>query len=317
METDPMRIGLILPTMGPHASPEAVDAAAAAAVRLGWSSVWVTDHLLVARGDEADTYGRILEALTTLAWVAGRHPGVRLGTSAVIPAMRDAPQLAKELATIDVLSSGRLIVAVGVGDRSDEPEWSNLGKADRMGLRGAYLDEAIALWRHLWAGRVEPFHGRFHQLESFVFDPLPTQGAALPIWSGGRSEAALNRAATLSDGYHASQTGPDDLRERWPVVLEKSRAAGRPRPTLSVRSRVRFDAPAGSVYSLHASTRAMVDDLLAFDQIGVDELVVVFDRPPTGRTVEAEMERFETQVVAEYRTARRELDEATRESYSM
>ena len=312
-----MRIGLILPTMGPNASPEVVDAAAGSAVRLGWSSLWVTDHLLVGRGDEADSYGRILEALTTLAWVGSRHAGVRLGTSAVIPAMRDAPQLAKELATIDVLSGGRLTVAVGVGDRSDEPEWSNLGKADRMGLRGAYLDEAIALWRHLWSGRAEPFRGRFHRLESFVFDPLPQQGAALPIWSGGRSEAALNRAATLCDGYHASQTGPGDLEQRWPVVLERARAAGRPRPTLSVRSRVRFDSPAGSVFSLHGPPRAMVDDLLAFDRIGVDELVVVFDRTPTGQTIEAEMERFETEVVGPYRTARRELDEATRETFSM
>jgi alkanesulfonate monooxygenase SsuD/methylene tetrahydromethanopterin reductase-like flavin-dependent oxidoreductase (luciferase family) len=311
-----MRFGLILPTMGRPATPAAVDRAAGEASRLGWSSVWVTDHMLVARGDEADTYGSILEALTTLAWVAGRHAGLRIGTSAVIPAMRDAPQLAKELATIDALSDGRLIVAAGVGDRSDEPEWANLGKTDRLAVRGAYLDESIALWRHLWAGRTEPFEGRFHRLDSFVFDPLPPQGAALPIWTGGRSDAAVARAGTLADGYHASQTGPADLRNRWPAVLERARSAGRPRPTLSVRSRVRFDAPAGAVYSLHGTARAMIDELLAFDEIGVDELVVVFESTAQG-AIESAMQRFQREVVEPYLLSRRELDDAVRESYSM
>lgn len=311
-----MRFGLVLPTMGRPATAEAVDAAAGEAKRLGWSSVWATDHLLVGRAEEADTYGSILEALTTLAWVAGRHDELRIGTSAVVPAMRDAPQLAKELATLDTLSGGRLIVAAGVGDRSDAPEWANLGKADRLAVRGAYLDETIALWRHLWAGRTEPFAGRFHRLESFVFEPLPPQGARLPIWSGGRSDAAVTRAATLSDGYHASQTGPADLRERWPVLLDRARAAGRPRPTLSLRSRVRFDAGVGPVYSLHGAPRAMVEQLLELDAIGVDELVVVFESRE-GARIEAEMRRFDGEVIAPYREARREQDEATRETYSM
>jgi alkanesulfonate monooxygenase SsuD/methylene tetrahydromethanopterin reductase-like flavin-dependent oxidoreductase (luciferase family) len=311
-----MRFGLILPTMGRPASVAAVDEAAGEATRLGWTSVWATDHLLVARADEADTYGSILEALTTLAWVAGRHAGLRIGTSAVVPAMRDAPQLAKELATLDLLSDGRLIVAAGVGDRSDEPEWANLGKADRLAVRGAYLDESIALWRHLWAGRSEPFEGRFHRLDSFVFAPLPPQGSRLPIWCGGRSDAAVTRAATLCDGYHASQTGPADLRERWPVVLERSRAAGRGRPHLSVRARVRFDAGPGPVYSLHGTARSMVEELLAFDELGVDELILVFEPSSASGVVEA-MRRFDADVVTPYREARHELDAAARETYSM
>lgn len=312
-----MRIGLILPTMGPSASPAALDEAAAEAAALGWSSVWVTDHMLVARAAEASTYGPILEALTTLAWVGGRQPTLTLGTSVVVPAMRDAPQLAKELATIDVLSGGRLIVGVGVGDRADEVEWANLGKAERMSVRGAYLDETIALWRHLWSGRQDPFEGRFHRLDSFVFEPLPVQGARLRIWSGGRSAAAVARVATLTDGYHASQTGPADLRQRWPAIVAGARAAGRPLPALSVRSRVRFDAPAGPVYSLHGSSRAMVDELLALDEVGVDELVVVFEAASTPADHSRLMRRFDAEVVQAYRTARREADETVRETYSM
>lgn len=308
-----MRIGLILPTKGDGAGPEGVNAGAETAGRLGWSSVWVTDHMLVPPGDEAAEYGWILEALTTLAWVGGRHPSLRLGTSVVVPAMRDAVQLAKELATIDHLTGGRLIVGVGVGDEGDITEYTNLGKADRFRVRGAYLDETIALWRHLWSGSTEPFDGRFHQLRDYVFQPVPPQAAALPIWSGGRSARAVTRAATLTDGYHASQTGPADLRERWPALLEQRASTGRPRPTLSIRTRVKFGAPAGSVYSLVGTPRAMIGELLSFDALGVDDLIVVLEgvRPDD---IVAAAERFDREVVRPYRAERAAAGEVPREN---
>lgn len=311
-----MRFGLVLPSKGEGAVPEGVDAAAETARFLGWSSVWTTDHMFVPPGPEADEYGWILECLTTLAWIGGRHADLRLGTSVVVPAMRDAPQLAKELATIDVLTGGRLIVGVGVGDRSDTPEWENLGKADRMAVRGAYVDEAIALWRHLWSGRNEPFEGRFHRLRSYTFQPLPVQGERLPIWTGGRSARALERAARLADGYHASQTSPTDLAGRLPRLLESVRLAGRPRPAISVRARVRFDQPRTSIYSLCGAPRAMVADLLAFHELGVDELIVVFEavRPEEIRTA---MLRFQRDVIDAYRRAIEEREAAVREQYSM
>lgn len=311
-----MRIGLILPSMGDGAGPDSLDAAAEIARELGWASLWTTDHMLVPQGDEAVEYGWIMECLTTLAWVGGRHPDLRIGTSVIIPAMRDAPQLAKELATIDVLTGGRLTVGVGVGDRTDLPEWSNLGRADRMEVRGAYLDESIALWRHLWGGRTDPFEGRFHQLRDFTFRPLPVQGEHVPIWSGGRSDRAVVRAATLADGYHASQTGPSDLRARLPRMSEAARAAGRPRPAISIRSRVRFDRPAGPTYTLCGSARSMIADLLAFDELGVSELVVVFGvTGPDELRVAAQ--RFEHEVVVPYRSAKQELADAIREQHTM
>lgn len=311
-----MDFGLVLPTLGRGAGPDGLDAAAEAADRLGWSSVWVTDHMLVGRGDEAEEYGWILEALTSLAWVGARHPGLRLGTSVIIPAMRDAPQLAKEIATIDHLTGGRLTVGVGVGDRGDSPEWRNLGKLERMSVRGAYLDETIALWRHLWSGSTEPFLGAFHRLESFVFAPLPAQGARLPIWSGGRSDRAIVRAATLADGYHASQTGPEDLRTRLPGLFEKSRAAGRPRPNISIRARVRFGEPHGKSYALAGSARDMIADLDAFDRLGVDHLIVVLG-VASADEVAASVQRFDREVVEPWREGARERAEALREQYSM
>lgn len=295
-----LRIGLVLPSKGRGTGPEVLDAGAAVARQLGWASVWVTDHLLVPSGPEADEYGTILEALTALTYVAARHDDLRVGVSAIVPAMRDAPLLAKQIATLDVLSGGRVTIAVGVGDRDDLPEYANLGKADRFTSRGAYVDEAIALWRHLWSGSTAPFRGRFHELADFTFLPLPPQGADLPIWCGGRSERALQRAARLADGYHAAQTGPQDLVERLPLLAELATAAGRPLPTVSVRTRVKFDHGPIGVYSLHGDTAAMARELLAFYDAGVEELIVVFDAVAPDEMV-AQARRFDAEVVQPFR----------------
>lgn len=296
-----LRFGLVLANKGPGASAETLDAGAETVRRLGWHSVWVTDHLLVPRGPEAAEYGSMLEALTALTYVGARHPGIVLGTSVIVPAMRDAPLLAKQLATLDVLTGGRLVVGVGASDRGDAQEYANLGKSDRFARRGAYLDEAVALWRHLWAGRTEPFTGEFHTLTDFVFEPLPVQGAAIPIWCGGRSERALVRTATIADGYHAAQTGPADLRARIPRLVELTEQRGRPLPLLSVRVRVKFDQGPGSVYTLHGTAQQMVDEVLSFAEVGAEELILVFDAT-TPEEIVAAVERFHETVILPFRS---------------
>lgn len=300
-----MKLGLILPTIGRGAGPESLDAAAETAARLGWNSVWATDHLLVPAGPEADEYGWALEATSALTWVAARAPNLRVGFSVLIPAMRDAPLLAKQLATIDVLTGGRLTVGVGVSDKADLPEYENLGKGDRFSHRGAYVDEAIALWRHLWSGRTDPFEGAFNHLHDFNFQPLPTQGEAIPIWAGGRSDRALRRAASLCDGYHAAQTGPADVYAKLPKLRAEAEAAGRDPVPVSVRVRVRFDQGPLAVYSLHGDADAMAAEVVAFAETAVDELVVVF-KETAPEPLSRLMERFDAEV---YRPA---LARATR-----
>ncbi len=214
-----MDFGLCLPNFPDGASAEGIEAAADVAERLGWSTVWTTDHVLVPHAD-AGEYGRIYEAILTLAWVGARHPRIRLGTSVIVVPQRNAVVLAKELATLDSLSGGRVIAGVGIG--WNEPEFANLAVADRFHVRGAYLDETIRLWRHLWSGATEPFRGRFHTIEDFVFGPLPVQ-APLPIVIGGRAEPALRRAGTLADGYHSSATGPAGYAKRLDGHLGRGR----------------------------------------------------------------------------------------------
>ncbi len=290
-----MRLGLILPTIGAGAGAEHLDAAAGTAARLGWSGVYATDHLMVPAGPEADEYGWVLEATTALTWVAARYDSLRVGFSVIIPAMRDAPLLAKQLATIDHLTGGRLTVGVGSSESHDLPEYENLGKAERFTKRGAYLDETIALWRHLWSGSKEPFDGDFHRLRDFTFDPLPPQGAELPLWCGGRADRILRRAAVLCNGYHAAQLNAEQVAERIPKLRAFAEEAGRPMPTISVRVRVRLDADPIEKYSLHGSPQRIVPEVVDFARVGVDELVLVFrERDPAD--LAAAMERFDAEV---------------------
>lgn len=289
-----MEFGVCLP-FGPGASIEAIEAAAETAERLGWSDVWVTDHLLVDLEDTAD-YGWITEAVTTLAYLAGRTSRVRLGASVLIVPMRNAVLLAKELATIDTASRGRLIAGVGVG--WSEREFATLGAADRFHARGAYTEETVALWRHLWSGSQEPFRGRFHTIENACFEPLPPQGAALPIWFGGRHPKALERIGRLADAYHSSATSPAAYAPRIPIIRAAAEAAGRAMPRLTARVRVRLgERPedADRSYAMRGSASDIAGEIAGFASLGVDHLALSFaERDPEG--LAHTMERFRAEV---------------------
>jgi probable F420-dependent oxidoreductase len=264
-----------------------MEAAAEVAERLGWSTVWTTDHLLVAQED-ADDYGRIYEAILSLAWIGAKYSRIRLGTSVVVVPYRNAVILAKELATLDSLSEGRLVAGVGVG--WSQPEFENIGVADRFHVRGAYLDETIGLWRHLWSGSSEPFHGRFHAIDDFVFAPLPHQGG-VPIVVGGRAEAALRRAGTLGDWYQSSATSAARYADRVPIIRAAAAAAGRPMPTLSVRAYTEFGDATNSWYAIRGTPEEMAAEVRAFEALGVSHLAVWFQATDPNE-VTALAERF-------------------------
>ena len=287
-----MKFGLTLRNTGAGSSAEAIEAGAETAERLGWETVWTTDHVLVPQSAAAE-YGRTFEAIETLAWVGARHRHLKLGTSVIVVPQRNAVLLAKELATLDVLSEGRLIVGVGVG--WNETEFANLGASDRFHRRGAYLDETIRLWRHLWSGSTEPFHGRFHTFDDFTFAPLPAQ-PNLPIVIGGRAEPALRRVGALADGYHSSATSPATYAARLPVIADAAAAVGRPMPSLSARVRVRFGETADAAYAMHGSPDEIAAEIRAWAGIGVEHLALTFPATdPAG--IVAQSERFATEVL--------------------
>ncbi len=210
-------LGVILPNFGSGATPAGVLQVAEAAERLGYDSVWTTEHLLV--GPEAvDPYGFVLDSLTTLAWLAGLTQRVGLGTSIVILPMHHPIRLAKETATIQELAGGRLKLGIGIGWHEDEFRFFGVPFADR----GRRADEAIAVLRALWSGADE-FHGRYWSFEGATAGPLPEPPPE--IWIGGRS---LRRATRLGDVWHPTRITPDEIRdvkERHPDLRIVPRAA--------------------------------------------------------------------------------------------
>jgi probable F420-dependent oxidoreductase len=287
-----MDYGICLPNFPDGSSREGIEAAVEVAVRLGWSTVWTTDHVLVNHASAAG-YGRIYEAILTLAWVGARHHAVKLGTSVIVVPPRDAVTLAKEIATLDALTGGRVIAGVGVG--WNEPEFANMGHGERFRVRGAYLDETIRLWRHLWSGSSEPFHGRFHALDDFVFGPLPDQGASLPIYIGGRAEPALRRVGRLADGYHSSATNPARYGARLPIIRAAADEAGRPMPALTARVPVQQDRIDETYYAMRGSPDEIAAEVRAFADLGVTHLALWFVDPDPERVVAA-AERFRAEV---------------------
>jgi probable F420-dependent oxidoreductase len=285
--------GIILPTMLAGASTEGIVAAAEVAERLGWSTAWTTDHVLVPGSTPGD-YARIHEAIVTLGYVAGRHSRLRLGTSVIVVPQRNAIILAKELATLDALSGGRVIAGIGVG--WNRREFDNLGMGDRFPVRGRYVEETIALWRHLWSGSSAPFRGRFHAFDDFAFGPLPPQGAALPIVIGGSSEAAIRRAGRLADGFHAGFGTADALRAIRTVLADAAAGVGRPTPALSVRATVRFDDPSPGVERLRGTPERMAIQVRELADLGVSHMAVAFAETDPASVVNA-AERFAREVI--------------------
>lgn len=293
-----MDFGLILPGYRQGATVESIDAAADAAGRLGWHSIFTTDHLLVEPSERTKDYYNVFDAVVTLAHIAARQPSLRVGVSVIVVPMRNAVVLAKELATIDALSGGRLIVGTGVG--WNQTEYGNVGAADRWHKRGAYLDEAIDLWRHLWGGNQGPFEGRFHKFDEVRFGPLPAQGDAVPVWIGGRDERALRRAGHRGDGYHSTAVGPAQLAVRLPIVQAAAEEAGRPAPTISARVRVSFGAHEAPYYQMAGTAEQMINEVRAFEELGVSHLAVDFVETNPARSVEL-IERFDGEVASAFR----------------
>jgi probable F420-dependent oxidoreductase len=191
-----MKYGVCLPNYGEISSTEIIARIALESEKLGYDSLWATDHVLMQRNSNTP-YERIFESITTLAYLAGITSRVRLGISSLIVAMRNPIVVAKQLATVDNLSKGRVLLAVGAG--WNETEFSFLG-AD-FHRRGKILNESIKLIRSLWNGN-DSFNGKYikqHYINA-VFEPRPVSN--LEVWVGGVSKAAMIRAVKIGDAWH-------------------------------------------------------------------------------------------------------------------
>jgi probable F420-dependent oxidoreductase len=275
--------------------------AARRADELGYDSVWVNDHVLVP--SRITRYGRIFEALSTLAWVAAHTDRARIGTSVLILPQRETILAAKQLATIDVLSGGRLIVGLAVGYVAEEYHY--LGAPFER--RGALIEQQIAAMRALWSG-AGSFHGDSIAFEDARFGPTPLAGKRLPIWLGGHSPPALRRAARLADAWHAAHLDAAALGRKRADLLALA-GGRRVETTLKLRlflarrpGERRGPVPNELPGDIElVGTSAQVRDRIAeYDESGLDELVVTLPHEDVGGLYWA-METFAAEVAASFR----------------
>jgi alkanesulfonate monooxygenase SsuD/methylene tetrahydromethanopterin reductase-like flavin-dependent oxidoreductase (luciferase family) len=196
------KYGLVVPTYQPildagRTAPELV-ASAVEAERLGLDSVWVGDTLARAP----------IDALTILGAFAARTSRVTLGTSALLPALRNPVLTANQLLSLDLLSSGRLTLAVGAGFTGrSEPEFEIAGVP--WAQRRARLDDIVALWRHIWSG-ADSFHGEVLHYDALPVFPEPTHPGGPSVWLAAFTPAALERVGRLYDGWLPYPPDPAD-----------------------------------------------------------------------------------------------------------
>ena len=275
-----MKLGVCLPHYGrPIEVPRMLEVARRADER-GLDSVWVTDHVIVP--DQASVIYRehMLDPLAVLPWLASVTSRVTLGTSVVILPYRSPIPVAKLLASVDVLSGGRLVVGAAIG-------WLE-GEFDALGVpfkeRVSRSEEALELFRALWTDPHPELVTRHHHLHDVTFSPMPLQKPRPPLYVGGNSEGALRRVARLGDGWHATATTHDAFRQGVETLRRFWKEAGREgEPALSLRIPILVDGvhrPAVDMalirgrHVIAGSPVRIVEELRGYQALGCEHIAL-------------------------------------------
>jgi len=290
-----VRFGFYLPTRGRTAEPHAIEAMVAHGEALGFSSVVVADHLVFpvtihsrypyTVSGAFPGQGDALDQLSLMAFVAGKSRRLRLISRVMILPHRNPVVTAKMLATIDVLSGGRVTVGVGVGWLREE--FQALGAPD-FDRRGAVSDEYLRIFKTLWTQDPASFRGEFYSFEALRCLPQPTQKPHPPIWVGGHSKVALRRVARLGDGWHpvgatpAVPLRPPEMRASLDELRRLADAERRDFAALTISFKAPLYDPRQGVDGgadrrpFTGSTQAIADDIGIYAGLGVSELIFDF-----------------------------------------
>ena len=238
-----MQVGVIFPQTEIEPDPSAVRDFAQAAEDLGYSHIFIADHVLGAdpsfhpERPAFATYNHkavVHEAFTLMGFLAGVTSRVGLTTGILILPQRQTVLVAKQAAEVDILSGGRLRLGIGVG--WNDVEYEALG--EDFGNRGRRSAEQIAVMRALWTQEVVDFHGRWHNITHAGINPLPVQ-RPIPIWMGGSAEAVLKRVGGLSDGWIPTLPPDQKTAELWERIKDHARQAGRDPAAIGLEGGVR------------------------------------------------------------------------------
>jgi probable F420-dependent oxidoreductase len=263
-----MKLGLTMPNMGPLADQQTLVVIADSAEALGYESIWVSDHVLVPNTLPIDVFGRVLESMTTLAYLAAHTERIGLGTGVLVLPQRDPVLVAKQAATLDHFSAGRLSLAVAVGWLEQEYRFL---RSD-FHTRGIRAHEYIEVVRTLLDEQSPRHTGPEIHFSDAYFAPRPSR--RLPILLGGSSEAALRRAATLGDGWYGWKQTPDEAA----AAVEALRGLGAPDGfdvSLRARAKVGDDLSEGAARAtIGGGARSVAGQIDAYRRSGVDRLVI-------------------------------------------
>jgi probable F420-dependent oxidoreductase len=267
-------VGLFAINSHACAEPDAAARIAALAERLGYDSLWAGEHVVVpsprVEPSPMDPDEPILDPLVALAHVAARTERIRLGTGVIVLPQRNPVVLAKQVASLDVLTGGRLILGIGVAYL--EPEMRAIGVP--MEGRGARADEYLAAMRALWEREAPAHRGRHVAFEGVDAHPRPVQ-RPLPVVVGGHTRAAHRRAARHADGWYGFMVGLRAMAEQRELMRAAIEEAGRERP-------------------LHVSVtpaRPLDPEVVpAYAELGVERLIVA---PPVGISLDELVEFVE------------------------
>ena len=311
-----MEYGFSVPNRGPMATPHDMAVLAERGEEMGFGIIIVPDHIVIpasiasrypySPSGEYTGTGECLEQLTTLSFLAGHTSRVRLLSSVMVLPHRNPVLAAKVLATIDVLSQGRLTVGCGVGWMREEFE--AIG-APRFEERGRVSDEYIRVFKELWTSDSPSFDGEYCRFDGVLFEPKPVQKPHPPIWIGGESPPALRRAGRLGDAWY-----PNSSNARFPVrngreyaasaarVRGHAEEAGRDPQKIALaytlgwyNDREAMRDEEGCRLTFTGTPQQVADDIRAFEDVGVSSLIVVMQ----GTTVDerlSSMERFSDRV---------------------
>jgi probable F420-dependent oxidoreductase len=278
-----MRIGIVLPVEGEGATAASIVAVAREAERLNAHSLWVTDRILMpsepptgypyseVRGAVAfDPARRWIEPLAVLGMVIGVTQRIHVGTNVLVLPYRQPIVLAQEIASLDWLSNGRVLLGIGTGWMGEEFAALGIPKAER----GQRTDEYIGVMRALWSSR-EPvtFHGRFASFTKMTLPASPRHTGGPPILVGGNSQAALQRVARLGDGWLGVDLAPEATRLAISRIRELRDLEGRPSDELILSMRRRLEPTKGLPYG--TTPEQLVTEIISFAAAGVN--LMVFD----------------------------------------
>lgn len=290
-----MDFGFSLPGRGLLATPDVLVKLAHKADDLRYSSIFVTDHVVIPAtqstpypyattgkfaGDWTNGY---LEPLALMSFLAGETSRVRLGTSVLVIPYRNPVVTAKMLATLDVMSGGRVILGAGVGWFKEEFEALHAEPFER---RGPVTDEYIALMRACWTREPVDWPGPIYRMGSVSAMPKPKQQGGIPVWTCGHTDAALRRAGEQSDGWHPiglrppAMLLPEEFRDKVAIVHDWAKKAGRDPKAITLSFRCPLELtpkrakPAGGDRTLFRGTAAEVTaDIKTYQALGVTHFV--------------------------------------------